>query len=63
MAPGAYLGGGHLAMAPRIVYLAENSKQNCGMPPFVTWAQGFSTQTVGEDLFFGLHLLLGQIAN
>ena len=44
-------------MAPlwvvRIVYLAYNSMQNCGMPspPFVTWAQGFSIQTVGEDLF------------
>ena len=21
-------------------------------PPFVTWAEGLSTQTVGEDLFF-----------
>ena len=24
-------------------------------PPFVTWAEGLSTKTVGEDLFFGLH--------
>ena len=29
-------------------------------PPFVTWAEGLSTETVGEDLFFGLHLILGQ---
>ena len=27
--------------------------QNCGMaPPVVTWAEGLSTQTVGEDLCF-----------
>ena len=27
--------------------------QNCGMPlPFVTWAGGLSTETMGEDLFF-----------
>ena len=26
--------------------------QNCGIvPPFVTWAEGLSTQAVGEDLF------------
>ena len=31
--------------------------QNCGMaPPFVTWAEGLSTETVGEDLFFGQKL-------
>ena len=31
--------------------------RNCGMAsPFVTWAEGLSTKTVGEDLFFGLHL-------
>ena len=35
--------------------------QNCGMAPhFVTWAEGLSTEAVGEDLFFGLHLILGQ---
>ena len=38
--------------------------QNCNMAsPFVTWAKGLSTQTVGEDLFFcffGLHLILGR---
>ena len=35
--------------------------QNCGMAyPFVTWAEGLSTETVGEDLFFGLHLILGR---
>ena len=22
-------------------------------PPFVTWAEGLSTERVGEDLFFG----------
>ena len=28
--------------------------QNCDMaPPFVTWAEGLNTETVGEDLFFG----------
>ena len=48
--------------------------QNCGMaPPFVTCADGLSTETMGEDLFlaknltkferrpffyFGLHLIL-----
>ena len=37
--------------------------QNAPPPPFVTWAQGFSTQTVGEDLFFGFHLILGQKAD
>ena len=27
--------------------------QNCGMAhPFVTWAEGLSTKTVGEDLFW-----------
>ena len=27
--------------------------QNCGMaPPVATWAEGLSTQTVGEDLCF-----------
>ena len=27
--------------------------RNCGMvSPFVTWAEGLRTQTVGEDLFF-----------
>ena len=28
--------------------------QNCGVgpPSFVTWAEGFSTPTVGQDLFF-----------
>ena len=35
--------------------------QNCGIapPPFVTWAEGLSTQTVGEDFFWpktGLYL-------
>ena len=44
------------------------------VPLFVTWAEGLSTETVGEDLFlakirtkfewrlffFGLHLILGQ---
>ena len=35
--------------------------QNCGMAThFVTWAEGLSTEAVGEDLFFGLHLILGQ---
>ena len=51
--------------------------QNYGMPPppFVAWAEGLSTETVGEDLFFldknstkferrpffyGLHLIFGQ---
>ena len=35
--------------------------QNCGMAPhFVTWAEGLSTEAVGEDLFFGLHLILGR---
>ena len=29
-------------------------------PPFVTWAESLSTKTVGEDLFFGLHLILGR---
>ena len=27
--------------------------QSCGMPPFVTWAEDLSTETVGKDLFFG----------
>ena len=43
------------------------------MAPFVTWAEGLSTETVGkdlfwpktglnlsEDLFYGLHLILGR---
>ena len=35
--------------------------QNCGMAPhFVTWAEGLSTEAVSEDLFFGLHLILGK---
>ena len=50
--------------------------QNCGMAPhtFVTWAEGLSTEAVGEDFFlaknrtkfewkpffFGLHLILGR---
>ena len=51
--------------------------QNCGMPPppFLTWAEDLSTETMGEDLFFwpktglnlgedlfffGLHLILGK---
>ena len=29
-------------------------------PPFVTWAESLSTKTVGEDLLFGLHVILGQ---
>ena len=29
-----------------------NKRSCCNSPPFVNWAQGFSTQTVGEDLFF-----------
>ena len=51
--------------------------QNCGMaPPFVAWAEGLSTEAVGENLFlaktglnlsedlffffFGLHLISGR---
>ena len=29
-------------------------------PLFVTWVEGLSTKTVGEDLCFGLHVILGQ---
>ena len=29
-------------------------------PPFVTWAEGLSSKTVGEDLFFGLHRFFGR---
>ena len=27
--------------------------------PFVTWAEGLGTKTVGEDLFFGFYVILG----
>ena len=29
-------------------------------PHFVTWAEGLSTEAVGEDFFFGRHLILGR---
>ena len=52
----AYLGGGHWAMTPplgrqdSIISIEKYAKLWHGHP-FVTWAEGLSTETVGEDLF------------
>ena len=54
--PGAYLGGGHWNMAPplgcqnSIISIEKYAKLWHG-PLFVTWAEGLSTKTVGENLF------------
>ena len=71
---GAYLGGGGIGPWPsplvaRIVQLAQNSMQNCGMPlppPLCNLgrkSERTSGQNLGEDLFFGLNLILGRKTN
>ena len=43
-----------------IICIEKYEKLRHASPPFVTWAEGLSTETVGEDLFFGPHVILGQ---
>ena len=78
MHAGAYLGGGPLGHAPplgrqdSIISIEKYAKLWQGLL-FVTWAEGLSTETVGENLFlaknrtkfewrpfFCLHLILGR---
>ena len=41
--------------------ISIEKKQNCGMgPPFVTWAEGLSAETVGEDFFSWAPPILSQ---
>ena len=50
---GGALGHGlPLGRQDSIISIEYNAKLWLG-PPFVTWAEGLSTETVGEDLFFG----------
>ena len=57
--PGAYSGEGRWVMPPHlgrqdsIISIEKYAKLWHGPPPFVTWAEGLSAETVGEDLFFG----------
>ena len=78
---GAYLGESHWAMAPPFGSPGYYDSRLCKIvawPPLsVTWAEGLSTETVGEDLFlaknrtkfewkpfcFGYHLSLGRKTN
>ena len=53
---GAYLGGDHWAMAPPLgcqdcIISIEKDVKIVACPPFVTWADSLSTETVGEDIF------------
>ena len=64
---GAYLGGGHWAMAPplgrqdSIISLEQYAKLWHAPPPFVSWAEALSTQRVDEDVCFRPATNFGQL--